>query len=294
MSFKAGYVNIIGNPNVGKSTLMNAFLGERLSIVTPKAQTTRHRILGIVNEAEYQMVFSDTPGIIQPSYTLHESMMKTVHGAIQDADVLLLMADVKEPVALNDSSLLESIKKSKIPKVLLLNKIDLIQQEELNIKYEQWQGLFPDAVIFPVSAQEKLGVEEVKKHLASYLPIHPPYFNQEELSDRSQRFFVAEIIREKLLLYCDKEVPYSCEVSITDFEEKPNVNVIRAVIAVERDSQKGIVIGQAGRRLKGIGMAARVDIEKLLGQKVFLELRVKVDPDWRTSEQKLKKYGYLE
>lgn len=288
---KAGFVNIIGSPNVGKSTLMNELVGERLSIITSKAQTTRHRIFGLVNDEEYQMVFSDTPGVLRPSYKLHESMMGFVNTALKDADVLILMVDPKERT-LNNPEVLERVKKSSIPVILLINKLDLSNNKELDEAFSFWQQEIPSAFIAPVSALHKFNLEFLKAKILEFLPESPPYFPKDELTDRPLRFFVTEIIREKLLIHYEKEIPYSCEVVVDSYEESPEIDRMRIIIYVERDSQKGILIGKGGYDLKRVGTEARKDMEEFLQKKVFLELFVKVDKDWRNEDKKLKKFGY--
>lgn len=288
---KAGFVNIIGSPNVGKSTLMNELVGERLSIITSKAQTTRHRIFGIVNEEDYQIVFSDTPGVLRPSYKLHDSMMGVVNTALKDADVILMMVEPKDRT-LNNPEVLERIKKSSIPVILLINKMDLSSNVELDASFKFWEAEVPRAFIAPVSALHKFNIEFLKEKIIELLPEAPPYYDKEELTDRPMRFFITEIIREKLLLHYDKEIPYSCEVVVENYEEAPLIDRIRVLIFVERDSQKGILIGRGGNDLKRVGTEARKDMETFLQKKVFLELFVKVDKDWRNEDSKLKKYGY--
>ncbi len=288
---KAGFVNIIGSPNVGKSTLMNELVGERLSIITSKAQTTRHRIFGLVNDENYQMVFSDTPGVLRPSYKLHESMMSFVNTALKDADVLILMVEPKDRT-LNNPEVLERVKKSSIPVILLINKLDLSNNADLDKAFEFWQGEIPRAFIAPISALHKFNLEFLKEKILELLPENPPFYPKDELTDRPLRFFVTEIIREKLLMHYDKEVPYSCEVVVENYEETPDIDRIRILIFVERDSQKGIIIGKGGNDLKRVGTEARKDMEEFLQKKVFLELFVKVDKDWRNEDNKLKKYGY--
>ena len=292
MAHKSGFVNIIGSPNVGKSTLMNQLVGEKLSIVTSKAQTTRHRILGIVNDEDYQVVFSDTPGVVNAAYRLHEAMMEFVSASIQDADVLLFITDVKENET-NHKETLERIKKLSIPVLCLVNKIDLIQQEKLEERVTYWKEQLPNAAIIPVSALHNFNIDQVWKHIMAGIPESPAYYDKEEISDRPMRFFVSEIIREKIFLYTDKEVPYSCQVEIEEYKEEEGITRIRANIYVERDSQKGIIIGKGGEMLKRIGRSAREEIQKFIGSKVFLENYVKVDKDWRTTDAKLKKYGYM-
>lgn len=288
---KSGFVNIVGSPNVGKSTLMNQLLGEKLSIVTSKAQTTRHRIHGILNEENYQIVFSDTPGVVNSSYELHDTMMSYVEASLKDADVLLMITDVFES-EMNHTDTLEKIKRLKVPVICLVNKIDLKGQEEVAERLSHWQNILPDAQILPISAKHGFNVAPILELILDQLPDSPPYYDKESISDRPMRFFISEIIREKIFLNLKKEVPYACQVEVTDYIDEPDIIKIRAVIIVERDSQKGILIGAKGRQLKYIGMDSRKDIEKFVGRKVFLETFVKVDKDWRNSEKKLKKYGY--
>lgn len=291
MAHKSGFVNIVGSPNVGKSTLMNQLVGEKLSIVTSKAQTTRHRILGIVNDEDYQIVFSDTPGVVNAAYKLHETMMDYVNTSLKDADVLLFITDPREN-EMNHKETLEKISKMDIPVLCLINKIDQSNQQDLIKRVEYWQEKLPKAKIYPISALHNFNVDQVWKEILELIPENPPYYDKEEISDRPMRFFVSEIIREKIFLYCDKEVPYSCQVEIEEYVEEENITRIRAIIIVERDSQKGIIIGKGGEMLKRIGRAARIEIEKFIDNKVFLENFVKVDKDWRSTEAKLKKYGY--
>lgn len=292
MSHKAGFVNIVGSPNVGKSTLMNQMIGEKLSIVTSKAQTTRHRIHGIVNDDDYQIVFSDTPGVVNAAYKLHEAMMGYVETSFKDADILLFITDIYES-EMNHVATLERIQKLNIPVLVIINKVDLVaDQSQVTARMNFWQNKLAKAEIIPVSALHGFNKEWVWERLLELLPENPPYFDKEELSDRPVRFFVAEMVREKIFLFCDKEVPYSCQVDVDTYKEEENIIKIRAVIIVERDSQKGIIIGKGGAMLKKIGREARKDIENFVGKKVFLETFVKVDKDWRESEQKLKKYGY--
>jgi len=291
MAHKSGFVNIVGSPNVGKSTLMNALVGEKLSIVTSKAQTTRHRILGIVNDEEYQIVFSDTPGVVNSAYKLHDNMMEYVSTSLQDADVLLFVTDTLEK-KMNHEETLERIKKLKVPVLCLINKIDLSKQEIVAERIAYWQNELPSAEVFPISALHNFNLDHVWDRIRTMIPESPPYYDKEELSDRPMRFFVSEIIREKIFNFCQKEIPYSCQIEIEHYEETPHIINIRAIIVVERDSQKGIVIGKGGEMLKKIGRQARIDIQKFLDKKVFLESYVKVDKDWRSSEAKLKKYGY--
>ena len=294
MEHKAGFVNIVGNPNVGKSTLMNDLVGERISIITSNAQTTRHRIMGIVNTPDYQIVFSDTPGVLTPKYKLQESMLNFSEGALVDADVLIYVTDVVEDPSKN-ADFLAKVAKEKIPVLLVINKIDLVKvQVQLEELTEKWQGLLPNAEIFPISAKERFNVDNLLNRIVELLPVSAPYFGKDALTDKPARFFVTEIIREKILLQYEKEIPYSVEVIVEKFEEKENSIHIMAVIYVERDSQKGIIIGHAGSKIKKVGMDARKDIEKFFGKSVFLELFVKVEPNWRNRENKLRSFGYLE
>jgi GTP-binding protein Era len=290
MSHKAGFVSIIGKPNVGKSTLMNALVGEKLSIITPKAQTTRHRILGIVNEEDYQIVFSDTPGIIKPRYGLQDSMMNFVKGALSDADLLLFVTDVNEQHDEND--VLEKIINSTIPMIVLINKIDGATQEQVDEKQAYWQELLKPMHIYAISALHKYNLDGILEKVLENLPEHPAYYDKEELTDKNQRFFVSEIIREKIFNNYQKEIPYSTEVVITAFKEEEKITRISAEIIVERDSQKNILIGKGGSMLKKVGTEARKDIERFLNQKVFLETFVKVLPDWRSKKNYLKSFGY--
>jgi GTP-binding protein Era len=291
MAHRSGFVSIVGSPNVGKSTLMNQLVGEKLSIVTSKAQTTRHRILGIVNDEDYQIVFSDTPGVVNAAYKLHENMMEYVNASLRDADVLIFITDTREK-EMNHKETLEKIKQLDIPVLCLINKIDLSDQTVVTQQMAYWQELLPKAEVYPVSALHSFNVETVWERIRSWIPENPPYFDKEELSDRPMRFFVSEIIREKIFLHCEKEVPYSSQVEIDTYEETGNLVKIRAQIIVERNSQKGILIGKGGEMLKKIGRDARMEIEKFIDRKVFLETFVKVDKDWRSTDQKLKKYGY--
>ncbi len=291
MAHKSGFVSIVGSPNVGKSTLMNCLVGEKLSIVTSKAQTTRHRILGIVNNDDYQIVFSDTPGVVNAAYKLHENMMDSVNMSIKDADVVIFVTDPKEN-EMNHKETLERIQRLKVPVLCLINKMDLSDQEAIRARVEYWQERLPNANVFPVSALHKFNVDGVWEEILNGIPENPPYFDKEAISDRPMRFFVSEIIREKIFIHCQKEIPYSCQVEIEEYLEEDTITRIRALIIVERNSQKGIVIGQGGEMLKRIGREARIEIEKFIDSKVFLETFVKVDKDWRGSEQKLKKYGY--
>ncbi len=291
MAHKSGFVNIVGSPNVGKSTLMNQLMGEKLSIVTSKAQTTRHRILGIMNDEEYQVVFSDTPGVVNASYKLHENMMDYVNTSIKDADILLFITDTRENQT-NHPETLERIKKLRIPVLCLINKIDLSDETGVKERIAYWSEQLPNAKIYPVSALHNFNIEAIWQTILDLLPESPPYFDKDAISDRPMRFFVSEIIREKIFLHTQKEVPYACQVEIEEYKEEGDITRIRALIIVERNSQKGIIIGKGGEMLKRIGREARKEIEKFIENKVFLETFVKVDKDWRTSEQKLKKYGY--
>lgn len=291
MAHKSGFVNIIGSPNVGKSTLMNQLVGEKLSIVTSKAQTTRHRILGIVNEEDYQVVFSDTPGVVNASYKLHENMMSYVNTSLKDADVILFITDTKE-TEMNHVETLERIQKTSIPVICLVNKMDLSDQKGVLEKLNYWQEKLPNAKVFPISALHGFNIEGIWEEILKLIPESPPYFEKDAISDRPMRFFVSEIIREKIFLHCQKEVPYACQVEIEEYKEEDDITRIRALIIVERDSQKGIIIGKGGEMLKRIGRESRKEIEKFIDNKVFLESYVKVDKDWRGSESKLKKYGY--
>ena len=291
---RSGFVNIVGNPNVGKSTLMNDLVGERISIITSKAQTTRHRIMGIVNTPEYQIVFSDTPGVLKPKYKLQESMLDFSQGALTDADVLLYVTDVVEDPTKN-ADFLEKVRRQTIPVLLVINKIDLLKgNEELEQLVSKWKDLLPNAEIFPTSAKEHFNIDNLRRRIVELLPVAPPYFGKDALTDKPARFFVTEIIREKILLDYDKEIPYSAEVLVEKFEEKEHSIHIMAVIYVERDSQKGIIIGKGGEKIKRVGIEARKDIEKFFGKKVYLELFVKVEKDWRNRENKLRAFGYIE
>ncbi|MCL2413183.1 MAG: GTPase Era [Bacteroidales bacterium] len=290
MKHKSGFVNIIGNPNAGKSTLMNALVGDQLSIITPKAQTTRHRIIGILNDENYQIVFSDTPGLVNPHYKLQESMMAGVRSALHDADVFILLSDLGEDFKNQD--IIEKIQKSGVPIILLLNKIDLSNQEEIAKKIEEWKEKLPTAQILPVSALHKFNIDAVVAMILEHLPDAPPYYPKDEVSDRNLRFFVSEIIREKILLYYQKEIPYSVEIVVDSYEEQKDIDKIRALIFVERESQKAIVIGNKGSALKKVGKEARKQMEKFLGKQVYLELFVKVMKDWRDNEKILKRFGY--
>ena len=291
MSHRAGFVNIIGSPNVGKSTLMNKLVGEKLSIITSKMQTTRHRILGIVNDDKYQIIFSDTPGILDPGYKLHENMMKFVAEAIQDADVLIVMTDIYESLE-NLIERSDKLAQLKIPVLVLINKIDQSDAEKLVEQVDAWKKLVPKAEILPISALHDLGCDFILPRIIDLLPESPPYFGKDELTNRNTRFFISEIIREKILIQFKKEVPYSCEVVVEEYKEDENIVRIRANIIVSRTTQKGILIGHKGEKIKKLGTASRKDIEKFIDSKVHLALFVKVDKDWRNKEDKLKKYGY--
>lgn len=291
---KAGFVNIVGNPNVGKSTLMNDLVGERLSIITSKAQTTRHRIMGIVNTPDYQIVYSDTPGVLKPKYKLQESMLDFSEGALTDADILLYVTDVVEDPEKN-KDFLDRVAKETVPVLLVINKIDLLKGDsDLEALVERWHTRLPNAEIFPTSATQHFNIDNLKNRIVELLPVAPPYFGKDALTDKPARFFVTEIIREKLLLNYDKEIPYSTEVLVEKFDEKDNAIHIMAVIYVERDSQKGIIIGKGGEKIKKVGIESRHDIETFFGKKVFLELFVKVEKDWRNRESKLRQFGYIE
>lgn len=291
---KSGFVNIVGNPNVGKSTLMNDLVGERVSIITSKAQTTRHRIMGIVNTDDYQIVFSDTPGVLAPKYKLQESMLQFSEEALTDADILLYVTDVIEDPEKN-AEFLAKVAKEKVPVLLVINKIDLLKNNaDLEAIIAKWQQRLPNAEIFPTSAQEHFNVNNLMKRIVDILPEGEPYFGKDALTDKPARFFVTEIVREKILLNYDKEVPYSTEVIVEKFDESEKAIHIMAVIYVERDSQKGILIGKGGTMLKRVGSEARKDIETFFGKRIFLELFVKVEPNWRNRENKLRQFGYLE
>jgi GTP-binding protein Era len=291
MTHKAGFVNIIGNPNVGKSTLMNAFVGERLSIITSKAQTTRHRILGIVNGDDFQMVLSDTPGIIKPAYELQNSMMDFVKSAFEDADVLIYMVEIGEK-ALKDASFFNKIIYSKVPVLLLLNKIDTSDQEVLESQIEYWQEQVPNAKIFPISALENFNIDSVLNQIIELLPESPPFYPKDQLTDKPERFFVNETIREKILIHYKKEIPYAVEVDTEAFEEEEDIIRMRAIIMVERETQKGIIIGHKGSALKRIGVEARKDLEQFFGKQIHLELYVKVNKNWRSNDKQLRRFGY--
>ena len=288
---KSGFVNIVGNPNVGKSTLMNLFVGERISIATFKAQTTRHRIMGIINDDDVQIVFSDTPGVLKPNYKLQESMLAFSESALADADVLLYVTDPIETVDKN-GEFLQKVAKMSVPVLVLINKIDLTQQDKLVQLVEEWHEMLPNAEIIPVSATAKFNVDVVLRRIRELIPECPPYFDKDQLTDKPARFFVSEIIREKILLFYDKEIPYSVEVGVESFKEEGNLIRINAVIYVERDSQKGIIIGHQGKALKKVATEARKSLEKFFGKKIYLETYVKVDKDWRSSDKELNLFGY--
>ncbi len=292
MTHKAGFVNIVGNPNVGKSTLMNALVGERISIITSKAQTTRHRIMGIVNGEDFQIVYSDTPGVLKPNYKLQESMLGFSQSALTDADVLLYVTDVLDSAEKN-AFFLDKVKKmDHTNTILIINKIDLIDQKKLEELVEFWRKELPNAEIFPLSAAEKFGINQLFERIKALLPDSPPFFDKDALTDRPERFFVNEIIREKILLNYDKEIPYAVEVMVEEFKEEENLIRISAVVFCERDSQKGIIIGKQGAALRKVGTDARKDIEAFFDKKVFLQLYVKVEKDWRNRERKLRNFGY--
>ncbi|WP_103863460.1 MULTISPECIES: GTPase Era [Aquimarina] len=291
MAHKAGFVNIIGNPNVGKSTLMNAFIGEKLSIITSKAQTTRHRILGIVNGDDFQVILSDTPGIIKPAYELQESMMDFVKSAFEDADVLIYMVEIGER-DLKDEAFFNKITNAKIPVLLLLNKIDQSNQEKLEEQVQFWAQKVPNAELYPISALEKFNVREVFHRIVELLPDSPAFYPKDQLTDKPERFFVNEAIREKILVHYKKEIPYAVEIETEEFIEDDDIIRIRSVIMVERDSQKGIIIGHKGSALKRVGTEARKELEKFFGKKIHIELYVKVNKNWRSSGRQLKRFGY--
>lgn len=293
MAHKAGFVNILGNPNVGKSTLMNKLVGEKLSIITNKSQTTRHRIMGIVNGEDFQIVYSDTPGIIKPNYRLQKSMMHFVDTAIEDADVILYVTDVVEDPEKN-KIYIDRIQRQNKPVLVLINKIDQTSQMKLEGLVDKWAAFLPEASILPLAAKHKLNVDKVFDYIIHHLPESDPYFPKDELTDRSLRFFASEMIREKILLYYQKEIPYSVEVEIYSFKDEEKIAHIEANIYVTRESQKGILIGHKGEKLKRVGTEARLDIEEFLGKKVYLELFVKVEKEWRDNDRKLRRFGYIE
>lgn len=290
MGHKSGFVNIIGRPNVGKSTLMNAFVGEKLSIMTPKAQTTRHRIMGIANSDDYQVVFSDTPGILKPKYKLQEKMMDFVASAFEDADIILYITDVEEEFETDE--IFNKINTIEVPIIIAINKVDLSSQEKIMLLVENWKSRIPKAEIFVLSALHNYNVEGLFQRILELLPENPPYYPKEDLSDKNVRFFVSEMIREQILRNYSKEIPYSVEIVIESYKESPEIDRISAIIYVERESQKGIIIGKKGESLKRVGTYARKDIEKFLGKKVFLEMFVKVKKDWRENDHLLKSFGY--
>ncbi len=293
MAFKSGFVNIVGNPNVGKSTLMNELVGERLSIVTSKSQTTRHRILGIVNGEDHQIVFSDTPGVLKPAYKMQEAMLKFSESALVDADEILYITDVQETADKNAEFLSKIKKMEQTPILLVINKIDLIDQEKLVSLVEYWETQLPKAEIIPCSALNKFNIDYIMKRIVALLPEGEPYYDQDELTDKPMRFFVSEIIREKILMLYSKEIPYSCEVVVEQYVESAKNVHIRAVINVARDSQKGIIIGKKGEGIKRLGVEARKDIETFVGKGIYLELFVKVEKDWRNNEKNLREFGYM-
>ncbi len=292
MTHRSGFVNIIGNPNVGKSTLMNALVGERLSIITSKAQTTRHRILGIVNGEDFQIVYSDTPGILKPNYKLQESMMKFVEGAVSDADVILYVTDTVEQDEERAAAILDRVARSGIPAIVVINKIDLTDQQKLEALVDSWHERLPEAEIVPVSAKENFNLEALLRNILAHLPEGEPFYPKDTLTDKTLRFFASELIREQILLNYDKEIPYSCEIEIDAYKEEPTIDRISATIHVMRETQKGILIGHKGERLKKVGTAARKEMEEFLGKKVFLQLFVKVSDGWRDNERKLRQFGY--
>ncbi len=290
---KSGFVNIVGNPNVGKSSLMNILVGEKMSIITSKAQTTRHRIIGIVNGPDYQIVFSDTPGVLKPKYKLQESMLNFSSSALVDADILLYMTDTVEKIEKNES-FLEKVKQATVPVLAIINKIDLSNEEALQKQVQALQAILPSAEVIPLSVLHKFGLDYLMKRILALLPESPPYFGKDALTDRPARFFVSEIIREKILLYYQQEIPYAVEVVVESYKEEKEKIYIAALILVERESQKGIIIGHQGKALKKLGTTARREIERFTGKNVFLELFVKVEKDWRTNENSLKNFGYIQ
>lgn len=287
---RSGFVNIIGKPNVGKSTLMNALLGQKLSIITPKAQTTRHRIMGIANGEDYQIVFSDTPGVLKPNYKLQEQMMHFVNSTLEDADMFIVLTEIHDDF--DDDAILEKVKKCGIPVMVLINKIDLAQQDQVVAKCEQWKQRFPEWMVLPISALENFNLDEVFSKILELIPESPPYYPKDELADKPVRFFITEMVREKILMNYQKEIPYSVEVVVESFKEEKAMVHIRCVIHVARESQKGIIIGHQGKALKKVGTEARKDIEAFLEKKVFLELHVKVSKNWRENELQLRRFGY--
>ena len=291
MPHKSGFVNIIGNPNVGKSTIMNTMVGEKLSIITSKSQTTRHRIMGIVNTDDYQIVYSDTPGILKPNYKLQETMMRFVDSALVDADVILFVTDVIEKADKNPDYI-EKVRKSNMPVIVLINKIDLSNQEEVTKMFDYWTEIFPGANVYPISALEKFNIEPIFDRILELLPEAPAFFPKDELTDKNERFFMQEIIREKILLNYQKEIPYSVEVEVEEFKEEEKIIKMRAIIYVSRESQKGIIIGHQGKMIKRVGTEARKDAEEFFDKKIFMELYVKVAKEWRSQDKQLKKFGY--
>ncbi|MCF8228147.1 MAG: GTPase Era [Bacteroidales bacterium] len=294
MTHKSGFVNIIGKPNVGKSTLMNALIGEKLSIITPKAQTTRHRILGIYNDEEHQIVFSDTPGIIEPNYKMQESMMKFVDSALEDADVIVLITEAKDKAEQNIKERIEKAKNKDADILVVINKIDLSQQEDVLVKIKEWKEIFPGAEVIPISAIAGFNLEKLLMEIKDRIPKNPPYYSKDTLTNKSMRFFVSEIIREKILKHYRKEVPYSVEVVVDEYKETADIIRIKSYIYVSRESQKIIIIGQQGKAIKKVGIEARKDIEEFVSKKVYLELSVKVRKDWRDDPKELKRFGYEE
>ena len=291
MNHKAGFVSIVGKPNAGKSTLMNTLVGEKLSVITPKAQTTRHRIIGIYNDENQQVVFSDTPGIMEPKYELHKIMLSYVDAAVKDADMILLLISIDEPDnGMNE--ILAQLQEKKKPFIIVLNKTDIVSKEQTTSRIEYWKEKANPEFIIAISATNKIKTDALLKYILEKLPESPPFYDKSEITDKPERFFASEIIREKIFLNYEQEIPYSCDVTIEEFTEKPDITVIRASIVAERDSQKGILIGEKGKSLKKVGIEARLDLEKLLGKKVFLELHVKVQKDWRKNKSVLKFYGY--
>ena len=291
MSHKSGFVNIIGSPNVGKSTLMNQLVGEKLSIITSKAQTTRHRILGIVNDDDYQVVFSDTPGVLNPHYKLHENMMQFVNAAMKDADVILFVTDIYE-TNLNHEQTLLRLQKTSTPILLLINKIDLSDQEKMEEKIAYWHEIMPNAEILPISALQKFNIDLIWKRIVELIPESPAYYDKDSLTDRPLKFFISEMIREKIFIHYKKEIPYATQVDVEEYKEDEKIVRIRAIIYVERKTQKGIIIGHQGEKIKRVGIDARKDIQKFIDKHVHLELFVKVDKDWREDDKKLEGYGY--
>lgn len=291
ITHKAGFVNIVGKPNVGKSTLMNVLIGERLSIISSKAQTTRHRIMGLINGEDYQIVFSDTPGMLKPKYELQKSMMSFVHISLEDADVILFVTDLYETEE-EIEEVIRKINESGVPVLLVINKVDLSKENQLEEVTAYWTQRINSSTVIPISATEKFNTDRILQEILDRLPLHPPFYNKEELTDRPERFFASEIVREKIFHNYKKEIPYSTEVVIVDFYEEPEIIRIRAEIFVERESQKGIIIGQGGKALKRVGIQAREEMESFFGKKIFLETHVKVEDNWRKNKNKLRKFGY--